>query len=292
MNTAQIYHNGKKITKKVDILEKDIQTMFEENILREHCGIRFLVSEYSYNDGDTRGRIDTLGIDENNSPVIIEYKRSVGDHAILQALQYRTWLRKNHDKFESIVAKKFNKQIVDWSQPRIICVGDSFRSDAIDVIQDIKGDIDLIRYQLYEDNNILIENIYTENSYPETVVMKTPYSSTTEERLQRCDDTVKNIFENIKMFLLNLDNTVKIKETKNYTAFKTNRNIAVVKIFSQKGNIRIGANVDPDSITLEDGFTEDARNIHGNDGPLHITIKTLADLERAKPILIKSFNNS
>jgi RecB family endonuclease NucS len=54
-------------------LEKSLQVLLEGN-LETFLGVRFLASEYST--GRThRGRIDTLGLDENGCPVIIEYKR-------------------------------------------------------------------------------------------------------------------------------------------------------------------------------------------------------------------------
>ena len=54
-------------------LEKSLQTLIENN-LEAFLGVRFLASEYTT--GKTHGgRIDTLGIDENGCPVIIEYKR-------------------------------------------------------------------------------------------------------------------------------------------------------------------------------------------------------------------------
>lgn len=55
-------------------LEKELQNLIEDN-LEEMFGIRFLESEYSTGERH-RGRMDTLGIDENNSPVILEYKRN------------------------------------------------------------------------------------------------------------------------------------------------------------------------------------------------------------------------
>ena len=56
-------------------LEKSRQTLIEKN-LNTFLGVRFLPSEYST--GKTHGgRIDTLGIDENRRPVIIEYKRAM-----------------------------------------------------------------------------------------------------------------------------------------------------------------------------------------------------------------------
>ncbi len=55
-------------------LEKPLQTLIENN-LEPLLGIRFLASEYST--GKTHaGRIDTLGLDENDCPAILEYKRS------------------------------------------------------------------------------------------------------------------------------------------------------------------------------------------------------------------------
>ena len=61
---------AKEIKKKELRLEREIQNLTETN-LKEIFGITFLASEYSTGDKH-RGRIDTLGIDENNSPVIIE----------------------------------------------------------------------------------------------------------------------------------------------------------------------------------------------------------------------------
>ncbi len=51
-------------------LEKPLQTLIENN-LEPLLGIRFLASEYST--GKTHaGRIDTLGLDENDCPAILE----------------------------------------------------------------------------------------------------------------------------------------------------------------------------------------------------------------------------
>ena len=63
-------------------VEKSLQVLIERH-LQELLGVRFLASEYST--GKThRGRIDTLGIDENGSPVIVEYKRAVNQNVINQ----------------------------------------------------------------------------------------------------------------------------------------------------------------------------------------------------------------
>ena len=64
-------------------VEEPLQTLIEAN-LDTLLDIRFLASEYLAGKTD-RGRIDSLGLDENNCPVFLEYKRSVGGNVINQA---------------------------------------------------------------------------------------------------------------------------------------------------------------------------------------------------------------
>jgi fructose-bisphosphate aldolase class 1 len=60
-------------------IEKSLQALIEKH-LEALLGVRFLASEYST--GKTHGgRIDTLGIDENGYPVIVEYKRALNQRA-------------------------------------------------------------------------------------------------------------------------------------------------------------------------------------------------------------------
>ncbi len=78
-------------------LEKSLQTLIEKN-LNTFLGVRFLASEYST--GKTHGgRIDTLGIDENRRPVIIEYKRAMNENVINQGLYYLDWLMDHKAEF-------------------------------------------------------------------------------------------------------------------------------------------------------------------------------------------------
>ena len=63
-------------------LEKSLQTLIERN-MEAFLGVRFLASEFITTNG---GRMDSLGIDENGSPVIIEYKRASNENVINQGL--------------------------------------------------------------------------------------------------------------------------------------------------------------------------------------------------------------
>lgn len=58
-------------------LEKKLQTLIEKQ-MPKFFGVRFLASEYVI----PSGRMDSMGIDENNAPVIFEYKRSRDENVI------------------------------------------------------------------------------------------------------------------------------------------------------------------------------------------------------------------
>ena len=62
--------------------------------------------------------MDTLGIDENGCPVIIEYKRSSNENVINQGLFYLDWLMDHKRDFEWLVMQSLNKESaenVEWS---------------------------------------------------------------------------------------------------------------------------------------------------------------------------------
>jgi RecB family endonuclease NucS len=94
MSDLKLFRTGKgdvtEIRSQSIELEKSLQTLIEAN-LETTLGVRFLASEYAT--GKTHGgRIDTLGIDENACPVILEYKRALNENVINQGLYYLDWL--------------------------------------------------------------------------------------------------------------------------------------------------------------------------------------------------------
>jgi predicted transport protein len=51
--------------------------------------------------------------------------------------------------------------------------------------------------------------------------------------------------------------------------------------------------LDPGSVLLEDGFTRDVSQIgHAGTGELEIKIQSVTDLERAQPLLLRSYQGA
>nr|WP_237549175.1 hypothetical protein [Streptomyces sp. SID4950] len=115
-------------------------------------GIRFLATEYRT--GHHGGRIDSLGLDENGAPVIVEYKRNRDQNVISQGLSYLWWLHDHHHEFESLTRGKLGDQAaveIDWSALRIVCVAGAFTHHDTVAVEMIGHRIDLVTYRVFED---------------------------------------------------------------------------------------------------------------------------------------------
>jgi len=140
--------------------EAELRDFFAEN-LDEILGVRFIEKEYPINYGGIDFRIDTLGIDENNTPMIIEYKWKENEEIFSQGKCYFNWLVKNKPHFELLVDKKLGaKTKVNWEQPRVILIAQGFSRYVLGAVQQEKN-IELKTYTYYEPDILQIENIYS-----------------------------------------------------------------------------------------------------------------------------------
>ena len=284
-------------------IEKTLQTVIE-NHLEVFLGVRFLATEYST--GKTHGgRIDTLGIDEDGSPVIIEYKRALNENVINQGLFYLDWLMDHKGEFKLLVLEKLGKgaaDSIDWSAPRLLCIASDFTRYDEHAIQQINRNIELIRYRRYGNELILFElvNVTTAQGQSETNASDNGVkhkgvatSKTATELLEQASPDLRDRFEALKAFLLALGDDVQMKVLKYYFAFRRIKNFSCVMVHPQSMQIIIWVKVDPSSIQLEKGFTRDVRTIgHYGTGDLEITVQNDDDLERAKSLILKSYEVS
>jgi predicted transport protein len=136
--------------------EFELRDLFAEN-LEEILGVRFLAKEYQTTDG----RIDTLGIDESNSPVIIEYKWKENEEILSQGLFYFNWLMKNKKHFELLVANKLGANVkVNWDQPRVILVAQGFNRYIQAAVQQVNN-VELKTYNYYGSDILHLESVYS-----------------------------------------------------------------------------------------------------------------------------------
>lgn len=281
-------------------LEKSLQTLIEKN-LETFLGVRFLASEYST--GKTHaGRIDTLGLDENNYPIIIEYKRATNENVINQGLFYLNWLMDHKADFKLLVMDRYGPSVaaqIQWSNPRLLCIAGDFTKYDEEAIQQINRNIELIRYRRYGTEFLLLELVNASafqgapsDPEPQPSGSKTKYKSVTDF-INQASPPLRDRYEALKSYLMALGDDVQLSTQIYYIAFKRIKNFACVEVHPANSTILVYLKVDPDTVTLEPGFTRDVRKIgHYGTGDLEVRISTEEDLERAKPLIIKSYEAS
>jgi predicted transport protein len=291
-------------------VEKTLQTLIEHH-LDTLLGVRYLATEYATGKAHG-GRIDTLGIDENHAPVIIEYKRAINENVINQGLFYLDWLLDHKAEFWRMVMERLGKDeadAIDWKFPRLLCIAADFTRYDEYAVQQINRNVELIRYRRYGDDLLLLELVNATTAEPiedgdaasDTHAVRARGRSaerastekTAAQLLEQAPPEMRDRFEAIKAFLLALGDDVQLKTLMDYFAFRRIKNFACVEVHPQVRKILVFVKVDPDTITLESGFTRDVRNIgHFGTGDLEITIRTDADFERAKPLVLQSYQAS
>ena len=277
-------------------LERSLQTTFENN-LEALLGVRFLASEYTTSNG---GRMDTLGIDENGYPVIIEYKRDRSENVINQGLFYLDWLMDHRGDFELLVRDKFDKataDAVEWSAPRLICIAADFSKFDAHAVKQMSRNIELIRYRQFEGDLLMLDLLTTVSAKPLRVADpakgKSQKYKTNAQSLSDANDTLSNLYSDIETHMMGFGDDVVQKELQNYFAFKRIKNFACVEVKPQINVIRLYLKVDPTLVELEDGFTRDVSSVgHFGTGDLEVSVKTYDDFERAKDLIARSYEAS
>jgi len=308
MSDIKLFRTGNNFVSQLEghsvALERSLQTLIE-NHLDVILGIRFLATEYST--GKTHGgRIDTLGVDENGCPCIIEYKRSRNENVINQGLFYLDWLMDHQGEFELLVHKTFGQKAaesIEWSSPRLLCIAGDFTKYDGHAVQQINRNIELIRYQRFDEELLLLElvNAVSATSSQFTKLKLTDTNSisakgpnkTVEEQAEYADSKLRDLFEAVRETCQNFGDDVQSKMLKYYLAFKRLKNFACVEIRTSAKHVLIYVKVDPLTIEIEKGFTRDVTNIgHYGTGDLEITLREMEDLEKALPLLEKSYEVS
>ncbi len=281
-------------------LEKPLQTLIENN-LEPLLSIRFLASEYST--GKTHaGRIDTLGLDENNCPVILEYKRSTGENVINQGLFYMDWMMDHQAEFKLLVMDKLGKDAtdsIDWSAPRLVCVAADFTKYDAHAVQQINRNIELIRYRRFGEELLLLELVNATSAgnggtagkktgkvikaVKDTEKTRTG-DKTYAESLESLSDPLRELLASLEDYIISLGDDVQKKELKLYVAFKRLKNFATVVL--QKNRMVLYLHINPSQLNPLPTIARDvSQSGHWGTGDLEVGISISDDIELVKPLI-------
>ena len=251
-------------------LERDIQNLVEVNT-ESVFNLKFIQSELTVD----KYRIDTLCFDkENNSFVIVEYKKGNSYSVIDQGYTYLQLLLNNKSDFLLVLSQHFNKVLrmedVDWSQSRIIFVSPSFNSYQKDSVNFKDLPFELWEIKRYSNDTIVLnqhrsnskESIETLN--PNTNdsmisrVTKEVRVHTVEQHLSKTTKKVVDKWDELHQTLIELDD-IEIIPKNQYISLMYNGKTVCYFNFMKKG-IKIEllrGNVNPDGSKSKNYFDID-----------------------------------
>lgn len=276
-----------EIPAKTFALERHLQELLEAN-METVFGVRFLQTEYITGKVHA-GRIDSLGLDENGSPVIFEYKRTSTENVINQGLFYLDWLMDHKGEFQLLVSKKLGAEIsenIEWSAPRLICVANDFTRYDEYAVHQINRNVELVRYRDFGTDLLAIElvtsvttEITSNTSHNERKGrLAVPLTTSVRQRsvsdlLAKANPELAHLYERFETLALSLGEDVIKNERWNYFAFRRLKNFACVEVHPSSNNLLVYLRVDPATITLQEGFSRDVTNIgHFGTGNLELRV--------------------
>ena len=293
-----------EIERKAVALEKVLQVFFEEN-LEALFGIRLVASEHSTGKAH-KGRIDTLGLDENSCPVIVEYKRSVNEVVVTQGLYYLDWLSDHHGDFKVLVRDRLGMKTaeeIDWENPRLVCIAEDYTKFDEHAVRQIPRNIDLVRFLKFEDDLFLVELVHRRAAAAGKALRSTTIAGARDgrrpaddrrlsrgvkRRLGSASADLRKLFLTVAEYLEDLGDDVTAKQLKFYWAFSRLKNFACLEL--QKTKVLVHLSIHPKSIKLVPGFSRDMRGVgHFGTGDVEVSIDSRASFEKAKPLLRRAY---
>ena len=248
--------------------ELELHQLIDKN-LEEIFGVRFIKDEHIT---EKHGRIETLGIDESNRPIVIEYKKTKEKRQLVQANRYMTWIKQNPDSFE-LLARKNIKTLngeIDFSNPRILCFAQEYSID--DKCLALSLGAELWKYRYYENDTLVIsreeepEQLITTKSKGFTIekVKREPrQAKTVDQHLQGASEKLVELFNRLDSEIQNISSEVERYTTNAEIIYKTSRNFVYLAVQNKNDCLRLLIRTTDDKITDEKNLTKKIPKTHG-----------------------------
>jgi predicted transport protein len=289
----------------VDV-ELELQRLIESN-LEGFFGVRLVEAAYRFS-GRRRGEMDALGLDENGSPVVFEFKRHRDQNIIGQGLSYLDWLLDHKADFRLAVDSALGSnaaKLIDWSSPRLVCVAGAFTRYDEHLVERIDHSVELVRYRTFGDGELVALELVKKRTVVVSDTSGAPPRAdrhrdasprtvkTVTEQLAECPSSLVELYAEVEAFSQGLGSDVTKKVTKHYVAFRRLRNFLCVQVQARSHALLLYLAIDPKTVQLEEGFSRDVRNIgHYGTGTLELRIRGRDDLRRSEDLIRASYKLS
>jgi len=283
-------------------LEKEIQDLVEQNV-EELFDLEFVKSEMSIGGF----RFDTLCYDfENNSFVIIEYKKGSSYSVIDQGYTYLSILLNNKSDFILEYNETKNNLLkrdgIDWSQSRIIFISPKFSE-----YQKTSINFKNVPFELWEikrfENGLIGFDKHLTNSEESIDTFTTEIEDTVVKKVSqevkvhkesdhlgqsRVSQEIKELYQELKKRIIDLGDDIDVVPRSMYIGFKRDTNFIDIKLTTKSLwcwiNMKKGELDDPNELC------RDVSQIgHYGNGDYDLRVKSDTDLDYLMFLIKQSY---
>ncbi|MDP3719491.1 MAG: DUF5655 domain-containing protein [Acidobacteriota bacterium] len=284
--------------------EKVLQRLIESN-LDAVFKCRLVATEFSTG-SQHAGRIDTLALSEDDNPVIIEYKVTEASDLVNQSLFYLAWIHDHRGDFQVAAQKALGDKIkVDWSTVRVICIAPNFRKYDLHAVRMMGAGLELWTYRAFANDVVYLEEVFRKSDAgigaplagKNPVMVEAGRKSaaaraigvyTFDEHLEGKPEAIRELALAVNEFTTGLDSSIDVAPKKLYVSYKTSQNILCMEVKHKK--LLLYLKLDPKKFPGPKGISRDVSSIgHFGTGDLEITVSDSAEVELAKPLIRKAY---
>jgi predicted transport protein len=279
-------------------LEKNMQELVEANI-KALFNLVFIKSEFMV--GGLR--IDTLAFDEENeSFVIIEFKRDKNFSVIDQGYAYLALLLNNKAdfilEFNESMRRSLKRDNVDWSQSRVVFISPEFTKYQRGAVNFKDLPIDLWEMTLFENGTILLDQLVSPDNSESIKKIKTKsdmvsrvsevvkvYSET--DHTSGMPEEIVELYEELKNRIISIG-SVEVVPKKKYIGFKRVTNFVDIRL--QMSQIKLWINLKKGELEDPKGMARDVAKVgHWGNGDYEIHVDSSTDLDYLMGLIKQSF---
>ncbi|MEA3351370.1 MAG: DUF5655 domain-containing protein [Chloroflexota bacterium] len=277
--------------------ERELQRLFEAN-LETLMGVRFIATEFTTGDRQ-RGRIDTLGLDQDGSPTIIEYKKTSKDNVINQGLFYLDWLVDHKGDFTMAAQDVLGNNIeIDWSHPRLILIAESFSKYDEYAVNRIGANIELWVYRRYGQGFLYIDPFFvtTKRAIEDKSALGEEEdipTYTIEDHLEGKSPEIRELFKALqeRILQLNEDGDITEKANKMYISYKHGKNFCEIE--PQARSIKMWLDISLSELDDPHQLGRDVSELgHYGTGDVEVRLTDLADLEKVMVLIEQAYQQT
>ena len=230
-------------------------------------------------------------------------RRSASSELINQSLYYLAWIQDHRGDFEIAVQKALGTAAkVDWADVRVICIAPNYQKFDLYAVQVMGANIELWTYRLFKNQLLYLEEVLQKAYAPpdatpvagknpvmvaagkKAAITRATSTYTLEQHLDGKPQKIRDLSQAVQEYVMGLDPAIEEAPKKQYVAYKISQNIVCVEFQTQR--VLLFLKLNPKETSGPPGIVRDVTGIgHYGTGDLEITLRSLEDLDAAKPFI-------